>query len=176
MGFVVLLLVTPVNGVDLLLDPVGWVLVLLGVRALPADFPYRPYLLGLGAAAALVSVPLSVPAVIDALDDADEALAWAVNLPQFGWYLLLAVALAEAAVRAGEKGPETWWRTLALGCLAVVALPVLVFGGGLDGLTDTAGAAVALVPLVMIVMLFVHSGRAWAGPAEESDEPELPAV
>lgn len=170
MGFVVLLLYAPLGGVDLLFDPLGWLLVVLGVRGLPAGFPHRRNLFGLGVLAALVSVPLSVPAVLDALDDADESLAWAANLPQFGWYLLLAVALTQAGTEAADKGAETWWRTIALGCVAVIVLPVLVFGGGIDGLADTAGAAVALVPIAMIVMLFVHAGRAWA------DGPSVPAA
>ncbi len=170
MGMVVIAIIAPVGGgFDLLANPLGWVLVLLGVRALPADLPWRSALLGVAALAGLVSLPLWVPDVVEALDDADEALAWAVNLPQFGCYALLSFVLAGAAAAAGERAAETWWRTLFVGGLVVVGLPVLVFGGDLRGLTDTAGVAVAVVPLAMIVLLFVHAGRAWAG----ADAPDM---
>ena len=170
MGMVVIALIAPVGGgFDLLANPLGWVLVLLGVRALPADLPWRSALLGVAALAGLVSLPLWVPDVVEALDDADEALAWAVNLPQFGCYALLSFVLAGAAAAAGRASGRD-----------LVAHPVRRRPGrgraarpGLRrrprGLTDTAGVAVAVVPLAMIVLLFVHAGRAWAG----ADAPDM---
>ena len=164
MGMVVILLLVVVgDGYDLLPNPLGWVLVVLGLRRLPPTVELRPVLGWLGLLAGVVSVPLWVPAVVDALDAADESLAWAVNLPQFGCYLLLAHALSRTAAAAGDKAAATWWRGLALGLGAVIALPVLIFGGGLAELEAPAGLLVGLVPTVMVVLLFVHSGRPWAG-------------
>ncbi len=163
MGMVVILLVVQAGEVDLLANPLGWVLVIVGVRQLPAAVDLRPTLLVLSGLALLVSLPLCVPSVVDALDDADESLAWALNLPQFGTYLLLSLALSRAAVEHGDRAAGAWWSTMVLGFAAVLVLPVLIFGGGLDGLEALAGLLVGLVPTVTIVLLFVHSSRAWAG-------------
>ncbi|MFB9315459.1 hypothetical protein [Nocardioides plantarum] len=163
---VILLLVVVGDGYDVLANPLGWVLVVVGLRRLPPTVELRTTLLWLGVLAGVVSVPLWVPAFVDALDDldgADESIAWLVNLPQFGCYLLLAHALSRTAAAAGDRGAAAWWRSIALGLGAVVALPVLIFGGGLDGLDVLAGLLVGLVPTVMIVLLSVHSGRSWAG-------------
>jgi hypothetical protein len=167
LGFVFLLLVTRVGGYDLYPDWFGWGLVLVGVRALPRDFPLRGTLLYLGVVALVVSVPLWVPAVDDALADADASLAWALNLPRFGFAAVLALALARSAEAADARGPATWWRVLAGGNAAVAVLPVLVFGGGLDQLDTTAGTLVVLVPLVMTVTLLWHSAQRWAGAPEK---------
>lgn len=166
MGLVILFIGPTEITWDPLPNPIGWLLVLIGTRALPAGFPRRRTLIGLGVVALLASIALFFPDVLQALDDADDSLAWAANLPQFSWYLLLCLALADAAGEAREPGPERWWRSLAVGCAAIIALPVLVFGGGIDALEVVAGGAVALVPALMIVVLFVHSGRSWAGAPE----------
>lgn len=163
MGLVVLVLSSTVNGYDIYVDPIGWLLVLYGLRTLPDEYELRFTLRYVGGVAAIASVPLWVPAVIDALGDADPSLAWAADLPRFGFLAVLCLALARSAEEARDRRGSAWWRTLLVGVIAVVALPVLVFGGGLTGLEATAGFSVALVPLVMIVLLFVHSGRAWAG-------------
>ncbi len=172
LGFVFLVLVTTVQGYDLYADPVGWVLVLVGVRLLPRAFRHRWLLLYVAGIALVVSVPLWVPAVDDALASADESIAWALNLPRFGFAALLAFTLARSAQTADARGPATWWRVLGLGSAVVAVLPVLVFGGGLENLDTTAGTLVVVVPLAMTVTLFWHSGRTWAG-APESPEREV---
>ncbi|MGA8255486.1 MAG: hypothetical protein WB767_02830, partial [Nocardioides sp.] len=82
MGYLIIALYARQSGYDLLPDPVGWVLVLVGVRGLPDAAPRR--LLGSTAAVALVvSLPLWVPALRDGLEDEDASLAWAADLPGF---------------------------------------------------------------------------------------------
>jgi hypothetical protein len=169
LGFVFLVLVTTVRGYDVYADWFGWGLVLVGVRALPHDYPLRTLLLALGLLALATSVPLWLPVVDDALADADEAIAWALNLPRFAFAAALALALARSAQASDARGPATWWRVLVIGNAAVAVLPVLVFGGGLEGLGTTAGTLVLLVPLAMTAALFWHSGRSWAG----APEPEV---
>jgi hypothetical protein len=173
-GMVVVLVLVLAGDVDLLANPLGWVLVVVGLRALPADLELRTTLLWVAGLAAVVSVPLWVPGVLDALDDADESVAWAVNVPQFACYLLLAHALSHAAATAGEKVAAAWWRAVVIGLAGVIALPVLIFGGGLDGLEGLAGVLVGLVPAVMIVLLLTYAGRGWAGAASAA-EPAEPA-
>ena len=161
-GWVFLLLVATVAGYDLYADPVGWLLVLLGVRRLPLAFPFRSTLAQLGVLALLVSLALWLPAVEDRLADADPSLAWAANLPQFGWLVLLCHACALAAGADGDRRAARWFRTLRLGGIAVIVLPVLVFGAGIEGVGTAAGAAVLLTPLALVVALFSYAGRPWA--------------
>ncbi|GAA5140231.1 hypothetical protein GCM10023340_00010 [Nocardioides marinquilinus] len=172
MGVVVLLLEAPAGGFDLLADPLGWLLVLLGVRDLPRAMPLRGALRAVSVVAAVASVPLWLPVVVEALEDADESLAWAANLPRLGFFVVLGLGLAGAATAAGDRVAGTCWRVVAGGGLVVVLLPALVFGGGLNQLDDAAGAAVALVPTVVVVLGFWHSGRRWAGgePAPSPDD------
>ena len=117
MGLVIVALHAEFGGFDALADPLGWVLVLLGVRDLPVDLESRRTLLGLAALAGAVSIPLWIPGVSDALYDTDPALLWAVNLPQLGFGGLLAHVLARraadtedtrAAPGSGSQSPGSW--------------------------------------------------------------------
>lgn len=161
-GWVFLLLVARVGGYDLYADPVGWLLVLLGVHRLPASFPHRSALAQVGVLALLVSAVLWLPPVGERLGEAEPALAWAANLPQYGWLVLLCHAAATAATATGDLRAARWFRTVLLGGVAVVLLPVLVFGAGLTSVETAAGAAVLLTPLALVVALFSYAGRPWA--------------
>lgn len=170
MGYVFIALYARFGGYDAYADPVGWALVLYGVHRLPDEFAGRGTVLSLGWVAALVSVPLWFPAVSDLLEDADESLAWAVDLPQFGFGALLCHTLARAALADDDRRAAGWLRILSTGFVVVAVLPVLVFGGGIDGLTDTAGGAVQVVQVAAVWLLFLYSGRVWAGaPVVETD-------
>ncbi|WP_139979632.1 hypothetical protein [Nocardioides litoris] len=161
-GVLLHLLFARLGGYDVLADPLGWVLVLVGLRALPPGFELRSSAIALAVLALVTSVPLWVPGVASAVEDADESLAWAVDLPRFGCYLVLALALSRVALAAGDRGAAGWWSTVVLALAAVVVLPVLVFGGGIDGLAPLATTLVGLVPTVVLVLLLVHAGRPWA--------------
>ena len=168
MGYVFIALYARFNGYDAYADPVGWALVLHGVHRLPAETPSRTGLGYLGWLAGLVSIPLWFPAVIDALEDADPSLAWAVDLPQFGFGILLCLSLAKAAIDDDDPRAARWLRMLATAITVVAVLPVLVFGGGMDELADPAGLAVQIVYVALVWMMFQYSGRVWAGaPIEE---------
>ena len=78
MGLVIVVLVARFDGYDALADPVGWLLVIWGVRRL-AD---RATLLALALTALLVAGVVCLPATQDLLDRNDPSLRWAVNLPQ----------------------------------------------------------------------------------------------
>ena len=142
MGLVIVVLVARFHGYDALPDPVGWLLVLLGVRALPPAVPHRDNLLRLAGLAGAVSVVVWFPAVTDALYDADASLAWAANLPEVLFGALLCHALAatadEGAMGSAGADPKAarWLRLTRTGMLVVAVLPVLVFGARPDGLRD----------------------------------------
>lgn len=169
MGYVFIALYARFNGYDAYADPVGWALVLYGVHRLPAGTPSRSGIVCLGWLAGLVSVPLWFPAVRDALEDADPALAWAVDLPQFGFGILLGLSLAKAATADDDLRAAGWLRTVATAITVVAVLPVVVFGGGMDELADPASLAVQIVSVALVWLLFQYSGRVWAGaPVKEA--------
>lgn len=160
MGLVIIALTAPVHGYDLLPDPVGWLLVLAGLRALP--LPQRRTLLGFAGVALVVSCVLWVPSVPARLDDADPALTWAANLPQLVTTILIAHALAQQALLAGDRRARRWLRTSRDVLVLVTVLPVVVFGGGLDSLVGATYAAATLALLLLIWLLFAYSSRPWA--------------
>jgi hypothetical protein len=170
MGLVIVALIARFGDYDGLVDPLGWVLVLVGLRGLPDATPLLGALWTAAVVAAVVSVPLWIPASAEWLDDADPSLAWAANLPKFAFVGLLAHALAGAASAAGERGPAGWLRMIVTATAFVVAAPVLVFGADVDALADPADIAAQVVLLVDVWLLFSYAGRTWAGAAV----PELP--
>lgn len=183
MGLVIVVLVARFHGYDALPDPVGWLLVLLGVRALPPAVPHRDSLLWLAGLAGAVSVVVWFPAVTDALYDADASLAWAANLPEVLFGALLCHALAatadEAATgsagadRAAAADPKAarWLRLTRTGMLVVAVLPVLVFGAGLTAFETTSYVAAGLMAVLLICLLFTYAGRSWAVAADAAGDP-----
>jgi hypothetical protein len=163
MGYVFIALYARFSGYDAYADPVGWALVLYGAYRLPADLAGRGAVLSLGWVAAVVSVPLWFPAVTDRLEDADESLAWALDLPHLGFGALLCHVLAKAALAEDEPRAAAWLRMMTTVFVVVAVLPVLVFGGGIDELADPASLAVQVSSLALIWLLFTYSGRIWAG-------------
>lgn len=174
MGLVIVVLVARFRGYDAYADPLGWLLVLYGLRGLPQETPYRSTMVYAGGLAALVSIPLWVPVISELVDDADPALGWAANLPKFGFAAVLCLGLAQAAHRAGARKEASWLRVAMTGVTVVMVLPVLVFGAGVTELGDPAALAAQVVPLVLIVLLFSYAGRPWAGapvPEDATDGP-----
>lgn len=161
MGYVIIALFARQGGYDLLADPVGWVLVLLGVRRLP-DPVARTTLVYAAALALAVSVPLWVPAVLEAVADEDPSLAWAADLPALVFAGLLFHQLSGAARVAGDRGAATVLQGLLVLSVVVAVLPVLVFGAGWDSLADLAGGSGQLLNLATVGVLFAQAGRAWA--------------
>jgi hypothetical protein len=175
MGLVIVVLTARVRGFDLLPDPVGWLLVIAGVRRLPAALPRRGVVVGLAVLAGVVSVPLWVPGIADRLYDTDPSLAWAATLPQLGFAVFLAAGLAVLADRGGDSRAARWLRVTRTAFVVVALLPVLVFGGGWTDGEDLAAAAAGLAAVTLVVLLFVDAGRDWAL-AEPDEEPEVTAT
>ena len=174
MGLVIVVLSARFHGYDALPDPVGWVLVLLGVRACPAGLPHRANLLGLAALAGVVSAVVWLPAVTDALYDADASLGWAVNLPQILFTALLCHALSGPAEAAGDARAARWLRLTRTATIVIGLLPVLVFGAGLDALEITSYLAAAIVAVLLVWLLFAYASRPWALPTQRTADTESP--
>lgn len=162
MGLVVIALSARFGGYDALADPVGWVLVVLGVHRLPADLSARGPVLALAVLAGLVSAVVWFPRATEALYDADASLAWAANLPQLACSALLCHVLAERARVAGDPRAARWLATTRTLLVVVGLLPVLVFGAGLSGLELASYLAAGAVALLLIWLLFAYSARPWA--------------
>lgn len=163
MGYVIIALFAQVGDFDLLADPVGWLLVLGGVRLLPASIG-RSALTYVGALALLVSVPIWVPDVATALAREDESLAWAADLPAFAFTALLFHRLGRAATAGGDPTAGRVCSGLVTFTGAVAVLPALVFGAGWTEIATTASTAAELLRLATIVALFAYATRAWSRP------------
>jgi uncharacterized membrane protein len=163
MGLVIVALSAPLaGGYDALPDPLGWVLVLLGVRGLPADLPRRDTVVALAWLAAAVSVPVWFPAVSEAAYATHPSLGWALSLPQLGFAALLCHSLAASAVAAEDTKAGSWLRLEMAGVVLAAVLPVVVFGAGVASLEVTMSNAAALVLITLIWLLFAYSARPWA--------------
>jgi hypothetical protein len=160
MGLVIVALSARARGYDLLPDPVGWLLVLHGLGRLPEPLPHRSALRTLGLLALAMSVVLWFPGLADRLEDADESLLWAANLPQLAFVALLCRALAGLADDAAAR----WLRTASVLTAVAALLPVVVFGAAQSALLGVMVVGSAAVLVLVIVLLFRYAGRPWAAP------------
>ena len=167
MGLLIVLLGAHVHGYDLLADPFGWLLVLVGLATLPV--PSRATLQRMATLSLLISAVVWFPAARDALNVTDLALAWAAGLPELVTLILLAHALAQVARLAGDQRARTWLQTARTLLIVVTVLPAVVLGGGFDSLDTALGVAGSLVLLLLVVLLFRYAGRPWAQPAPDGE-------
>ncbi|MGN6781953.1 MAG: hypothetical protein ACTHJH_10660 [Marmoricola sp.] len=169
---------------DALPDPLGWTLVVLGVRALDRA-PQRSRALDLDVSrwlslvALAVSVPLWFPQVNHLLvprwnPGLDFSGQWAASLPQSLFGLFLAQQIARAGqfqeprdgYVAGRFGLLMW------GFAALVVLPAVAYGGGVDFLVGPTLVMIGLVNVAFIGYLFGVQRRRWlggAGPRQARD-------
>jgi len=170
LGLVVIAVYSKAGEFDLLPDPLGWLLVLLGLKVLVGrvDLPYRGVLWALGLLALAASAVLTVPSVRDWFEDAEPALGWAVDVPALGFCALLCHALFAGARAAKEVGASAWLQWTAIGFVLSIAAPVVVIGGDVDGLRGPAELVTGLSQISLFVLCLVYGGRAWAGAPEEA--------
>lgn len=160
---------------DALPDPVGWLMVVLGLRDLR-----RGSELGLGTArmlaviALLVSIPMWIPQVnhllvVEHNPDLPEQLArsiqWFLSLPQTLFGLLLAREIGTKGTEVGDRYLATRFGLLCWGFGALVVLPVVAYGGGVDDLVMPTLVAIAIVNIAFIYYLFAsHRREVLGGP------------
>lgn len=172
MGLVIIVLSARFRGYDALADPAGWLLVAVGVAALPARIAHRGALLRLAALAGAVAAVVWFPAVTDTLYDADPSLVWAANLPQVVFTALLCHSLAAAAAEARDARAGRWLRFARAAVVVVGLLPVLVFGAGLAAYEGATYVAAGIVAVLVTGLLFAYGSRPWARPDPAPDLPE----
>lgn len=147
---------------DGLPDPFGWLLVILGMRALTRlGRSFEPAWWAALVAGA-VSVPMWFPQLNHHLDDSGK---WALSLPQLAFCYLLARAIAERG--AEQQEPDSYviqrFGLLMWGFAVLAILPPLAIGGGATALDNTTVAVALLVNLAFVYFLFRVHRRDWLG-------------
>lgn len=147
---------------DALPDPVGWVLVLLGVHALVRGRPHFDVLRLPALVAAVVSVAVWFPQLSHRLSDSG---AWALSLPQLAFSFLLARAIAEQGL---EQEPVDTYVSKRFGLLmwgfaVLAALPPIAIGGNVTALDDVTVTAALVVNVAFVYYLFRVHRREWLG-------------
>ena len=165
MGLVIIALAARVHGYDVLPDPVGWLLVLLGARRLPRDLAWGGTVRGLAALAAVLSVLLWFPGVVNALEDTDESLLWAATLPQLAFVATLTTGLARAAKEHEDRTAASWLRTASTLTVVAALVPIAVYGAGQRALLVPTLVLATFVLVLVIWLLFSYASRPWAGNA-----------
>lgn len=148
------------QGVDWVADPVGWVLVIVGlVPALDRLVAGRA-LLWTAAVCLVVSLVTFPP---DSLARVDPSAAWAFSLPTLVWCWWVSGALADA-VR------DPWgrrFRILRMTFVVVALLPVLIYGPGWTWLALPAALLAVCANVTLLVGLWAASApEALADPAD----------
>lgn len=146
----------------MLVNPLGWVLVLSGIFALARDDEAFDSVRWPALVAATVSVPMWFPQVEHRIDDSGQ---WFASLPQTPFCLLLARAIG---VLGAQQSPSdgyvaTRFGLLVWGFAVVGVLPVLALGGDLSVLEGPTQLVSTLVNVVFIYLLFRVHRRRWLG-------------
>jgi hypothetical protein len=167
MGLVVVLLTAAVHGYDVLADPLGWLLVLVGLAQVPV--PQRGALQALATVSLVVAAGVWFPGIRDSLNVTDDSLAWAASIPELLTVIVLVHALAQAARLDADQQARRWLQTARTLMIVVLVLPPVVLGGGLDSLVGALAVAGSLSLLLVVVLLFRYAARPWALPAPSED-------
>ncbi|MDZ5619384.1 hypothetical protein SFC88_01025 [Nocardioides sp. HM23] len=178
LGLVVIALYARSGDFDLLPDPLGWTLVLVALNVLRRRVELRLQgpLWVTGVLALVASVALTVPSVREWFEDAEPALAWAVDVPALAFCGLLCAALAFAARTGRAIAAFAWFQWTAIGFGVSVLAPVVVIGGGVDGLRGPAELVTGLAQLGLFILCLWYGGREWAGAPEVEEASDSPAA
>lgn len=163
MGLVLVVLNAPVGnpGLDLIPDPVGWILVLVGVVQLPERLAHRTLLKVLASLALVVSALLWVPDLARELLSLQESFRWVLDLPTPLFVVLLALSVGAAAERGADARARTWWRVVLVGSALTILLPPVVYAAQAAALAVVAVALAIGTLITCLVLCFAHSARPW---------------
>ena len=155
-------------GWDIYPNPLGWLLVLLGLRALIRELPDMPLQLTLwylGGLALLISCALVAPSAEDWLEDAEDAVVWASDLPALAFQAALAHVVAGQALLAGKRSSSLWWRITSIALLIGIVGSMLYLAADFTWLKGV-GEIGYIGALLFIALCLIHGGRKWAGGGE----------
>jgi len=160
---------------DPLPDPLGWVLVLIGLHGLGHSLDERslPVLRVLGVLALGMSIALVIPDVARWFAD-DPSLGWFADVPRFAFFAVLCHQLSQSALKAKHTAGMTAFSICATVLIFVLVAPPLAFGAGWDGIGPAGEIAAQVVQIALVILCFVFAGREWAGArppvAEKEDD------
>ena len=176
-GLVIIALYAKSGDLDLLPDPLGWVLVLIALNVLTrrVELRFRSALWAAGMLALAASVALTVPSVREWFEDAEPALSWAVDVPALGFCGLLCAALASVARAADAIAAYSCFHWTAIGFGVSVLAPVVVIGGDVDALWGPAELVTGIAQLALFVLCLWYGGREWAGAPPLAQDAGSPA-
>lgn len=162
---------------DPLPDPLGWVLVLIGLHGLgrSLDESRLGLLRVLGVLALGMSIALVVPDVARWFAD-DPSLGWSADIPRFAFFAVLCHQLSQAALKARHTAGASSFSISALVLIFVLAAPPLAFGAGWEVVGTAGETAAQVVQLALVVLCFVFSGKEWAGAPPVTAEADEPSV
>jgi hypothetical protein len=158
MGLVIVFLDVGSNGWDWIADPVGWILVLLGLAPVKELVPGHAGAVAAAWGCLAVSV-LTLPP--NSVDSIAPALGWLFSLPTVGFCVLLCSALA----RAVTGSLATRFTVLLWAFVVVAGLPGLVYLAGWDRLTVPTAVAAVLANITLVFSV-------WAAADEEPADGE----
>jgi hypothetical protein len=158
MGLVIVFVDVPPDGFDWVADPLGWLLVVLGLAPLKAALPNHTGLTvtaWICLAFAVVSWPEGSPATLS------PELGWLFSIPTLAWCFLVSDAVADAT----EGRLRLVMLLLRNAFVVVTPLPGLVYLAGADWLSVPAEVLILVANVLLLVALWAASSR--PGLAEE---------
>lgn len=160
---------------DALPDPIGWILILIGVWALHRRGFGFDTVRWVGVLALLVSIPASVPQLTHQFSVSGQ---WGMETPQAVFCFMLAREIGVIGSLATPRDTYVAKRfgLLSWGFAIAIALPPLDFGGGAQRLDSFLTPVNLLVDLAFIFYLFVVNRREILGGPGPRDYSELVAA
>jgi hypothetical protein len=140
-----------VGNPDWVADPVGWLLVLVGIAAVKDRLTDYGYLQVTGWVCLALSIVTWPP---DALPALDEAMRWLFNLPTLAFCFLLADGLSDAT----GPGLARRFRTISWAYGVVTVLPLLPVVLAWEWLSTPAQVLAVVVNVVLVLSLLQASG------------------
>jgi len=158
MGLVLVFLDVQPSGWDWIPDPLGWVLVLLGLSGLKELLPNHTGVTVTAWLCLAVDVIIWPPGSVAKVD---ESIGWLFSVPTIAFCFLLCDSLADLV--EGNGAVVFQWLRNTYVVLAV--LPLLVYWVGLDWLTLPAAVAAVVTNLALVLAV-------WAAGDEDEEENE----
>jgi hypothetical protein len=159
MGLALVFLDIEPSGWDWVPDPLGWILVLLGLSGLKEHLPNHT---GINVTAWLC---LAVDVIIwppGSVAKVDESIGWLFGIPTIAFCFLICDALTDVLDGTGQS----IFRWIRNSYVVLAVLPLLVWWVGLDWLELPATIAAVAVNVALVLAL-------WAAGDEEEEENEV---
>ena len=159
MGLVIVFLDVGPDGWDWVADPIGWVLVLMGLSPLKELLPGHRGAVVTAWLCLVVSVLIFPPDSVDAID---PTLGWLFSVPTIAFCFLLCDALADAPDESLPARGASWavrFRWLRAAFVVVGVLPLLVYLLDWEWLTIPTTVAAVLTNITLVFTVWAAGGE-----------------